>query len=52
MKTPPLKDIPDKSMDYVVSFQVIEHIKNDSFFVNEIYRVLKSGGKFIFNNSQ
>ena len=47
MKTPPLKEIPDKSMDYVVSFQVIEHIKNDDFFVSEVYRVLKNGGKFI-----
>lgn len=41
MKTPPLKKISDKSMDYVVSFQVIKHIKNDDFFVSEIYRVLK-----------
>lgn len=37
----------DESFDYVVSFQVIEHIKRDKEFVREVYRVLKKGGKFI-----
>lgn len=37
----------DNEFDYVVSFQVIEHIKNDTFFVQEIHRVLKQGGKLI-----
>lgn len=37
----------DNSFDYVISFQVIEHIKNDKLFVEEIFRVLKDGGKFI-----
>ena len=37
----------DESFDYVVSFQVIEHIKRDKEFVREVRRVLKSGGKFI-----
>lgn len=47
MSVPPLLNIPDNSFDFVVSFQVIEHIKEDSFFVREIYRVLKPGGKLI-----
>ena len=37
----------DESFDYVVSFQVIEHIKRDKEFVREVHRVLKKGGKFI-----
>lgn len=37
----------NNSFDYVVSFQVIEHIKRDFEFVREVYRVLKPGGKFI-----
>ena len=44
---PPLKGIEDNSIDYVVTFQVIEHINNDELFVSEIYRVLKPGGKLI-----
>ena len=47
MNVPPLKDIPDNSFDFVITFQVIEHIKKDQKFVEEIYRVLKSGGKLI-----
>ncbi|MCU0367223.1 MAG: class I SAM-dependent methyltransferase [Cyclobacteriaceae bacterium] len=41
---PPLTDFEDNSFDSVVSFQVIEHIKNDALFLKEIYRVLKPGG--------
>jgi 2-polyprenyl-3-methyl-5-hydroxy-6-metoxy-1,4-benzoquinol methylase len=37
----------DHSFDFVVSFQVIEHIQDDHAFVKEVYRVLKPGGKFI-----
>ncbi|MFI3327608.1 MAG: class I SAM-dependent methyltransferase [Rikenellaceae bacterium] len=37
----------NESFDYVISFQVIEHIKQDAKFVAEIYRVLKNGGRFI-----
>lgn len=33
--------------DCVVSFQVIEHIKRDTEFVNEVWRVLRPGGLFI-----
>ena len=43
---PPLP-FADESFDYVVSFQVIEHIKCDKEFVREVRRVLKKGGKFI-----
>lgn len=43
---PPIP-FPDNSFDSVISFQVIEHIKNDALFVSEVYRVLKPGGKFI-----
>lgn len=46
MTVPPL-DFADESFDYVISFQVIEHIKNDKAFVAEVSRVLHKGGKFI-----
>jgi ubiquinone/menaquinone biosynthesis C-methylase UbiE len=41
---PPLSDFQDNSFDRVFSFQVIEHIKDDSLFLKEIHRVLKPGG--------
>lgn len=44
---PPFTDIPDNYFDTVISFQVIEHIKNDRLFLQEIQRVLKPGGKAI-----
>jgi len=47
MNIPPLEGIEDNSFDYVVSFQVIEHIPADNKYVEEIYRVLRPGGKFI-----
>ena len=37
----------NNTFDFVVAFQVIEHIKKDLEFVREVYRVLKPGGKFI-----
>lgn len=40
---PPLP-YPDNSFDSVISFQVIEHIKDDKRYLKEIYRVLKPGG--------
>ena len=46
MVVPPL-DFADESFDYVVSFQVIEHIEQDADFVREVSRVLRPGGKFI-----
>lgn len=43
---PPLP-FADATFDCVVSFQVIEHIKRDRLFVEEVRRVLKPGGLFI-----
>jgi SAM-dependent methyltransferase len=45
-KVPPLP-FEDEVFDCVVSFQVIEHIKRDRLFVQEVMRVLRPGGKFI-----
>lgn len=42
---PFLTDFADNSFDYVVTFQVIEHIKDDKKFLAEAHRVLKPGGK-------
>lgn len=47
MNIPPLHGFDDNFFDAVVSFQVIEHIKNDSIFLEEIYRVLKPGACMI-----
>ncbi|MDX2305879.1 MAG: class I SAM-dependent methyltransferase [Microscillaceae bacterium] len=44
---PPFKGIADNNFDFVVSFQVIEHIVDDQSFVKEIHRVLKPGGSAI-----
>jgi ubiquinone/menaquinone biosynthesis C-methylase UbiE len=46
-EVPPLKGIKDNSVDFVVTFQVIEHINDDEMFLQEIHRVLKPGGKLI-----
>ncbi len=40
---PPIP-FPDNSFDTVVSFQVIEHIKDDALFIKEIERILRPGG--------
>ncbi len=47
MFLPPLKGLKDNSFDFVVTFQVIEHIVPDEEFIKEIHRVLKPGGKLI-----
>ncbi len=44
---PPLSSLEDNIFDWVITFQVIEHIQNDDLFIKEIYRVLKPGGKVI-----
>ena len=44
MEIPPLQNIESDSVDFVVTFQVIEHIQDDNFFLEEIHRVLKPGG--------
>ncbi|MEL0008406.1 MAG: class I SAM-dependent methyltransferase [Flammeovirgaceae bacterium] len=46
---PPLNSIEDNSFDTIVSFQVIEHINNDELFIEEIYRILKPGGKALIS---
>ncbi len=46
MEVPPLA-FDNSAFDYVVSFQVIEHVKRDMQLVAEVARVLRSGGKFI-----
>jgi 2-polyprenyl-3-methyl-5-hydroxy-6-metoxy-1,4-benzoquinol methylase len=47
LSVPPLNIFGDNSFDIVVTFQVIEHIKNDHLFIQEIKRVLKSDGLLI-----
>ncbi|MFN3343781.1 MAG: class I SAM-dependent methyltransferase [Flavobacteriales bacterium] len=44
---PPFTGIADNTFDFVVTFQVIEHIQPDKEFVKEIHRVLKPGGQLI-----
>jgi SAM-dependent methyltransferase len=46
MKVPPI-DLPSGVFDCVVAFQVIEHIKDDFGFMDEVRRILKPGGRFI-----
>ena len=44
---PKLTGIPDEYFDFVISFQVIEHVKDDRLFLKEISRVLKNAGMLI-----
>lgn len=44
MNFPPFTGMEDNLFDVVLSFQVIEHIRDDRFFLQEIHRVLKPGG--------
>ena len=41
---PPASEISDGSYDFVISFQVIEHIRKDKLFLEDIKRILKPGG--------
>ena len=47
LNIPPFEGIPDNRFDFVITFQVIEHIEDDNAFVSEIHRVLKPEGKLI-----
>ena len=47
LNIPPLSGIASDAYDYVITFQVIEHIPKDHFFLEEISRVLKPGGQLI-----
>lgn len=49
MKVPQLQNIPSNIFDFVIAFQVIEHIKDDDLFLSEISRVLKRGGKLLLS---
>lgn len=42
---PYLSEFEDNTFDFIVTFQVIEHIQNDHMFLQEAHRVLKPGGK-------
>lgn len=42
-----LKTISAKSVDVIVSFEVIEHLNDQEKFLNQIKRVLKTNGVFI-----
>jgi SAM-dependent methyltransferase len=44
---PPIRGLPLESYDWIVSFQVIEHIEKDELFVAELYRLLRKGGKLL-----
>ncbi|MBD2701395.1 class I SAM-dependent methyltransferase [Spirosoma sp. BT702] len=44
---PPLSGLADNTFDFIVTFQVIEHIENDDLFIREAHRVLKPGGKLL-----
>ena len=48
-KVPPLTNMPDNYFDFVICFQVIEHIKDSNFLLKEINRVLKNNGILIIS---
>lgn len=39
---------PDNSFDYILSFDVMEHVSDDIAALKEVYRCLKPGGTFLF----
>jgi len=46
---PPVNISDSEIFDCIISFQVIEHIRNDRLFLQEIYRLLKPGGTAIIS---
>ncbi|WP_128547800.1 class I SAM-dependent methyltransferase [Larkinella soli] len=47
MRIPPLSELPTDFYDFVLCFQVIEHVREDQRLVEEMHRVLKPGGKLL-----
>lgn len=41
---PPIDILESGAFDFIISFQVIEHVRKDRLFLEEIYRLLKPGG--------
>jgi 2-polyprenyl-3-methyl-5-hydroxy-6-metoxy-1,4-benzoquinol methylase len=46
---PPVGILESEVFDFVISFQVIEHVRKDRLFLEEIYRLLKPGGMAIIS---
>ncbi len=42
-------DLPDNSMDVIVSDQCLEHIPNTDHFISEAHRILKQGGVLLLS---
>jgi len=47
VKVPVLKNLPKNHYDFVVMFQLIEHIAQDSLLLKEVHRVLRKNGVLI-----
>ncbi len=45
--TASLEEIPDYSVDYAYTLNVLEHIKDDREAITELYRCLKPGGRLL-----
>jgi SAM-dependent methyltransferase len=39
--------LPDEAFDCVVATEVLEHVEEDDLFVEQVHRVLKTGGTFL-----
>ena len=42
-----LSEIKSESYDFIICFQVLEHIENDHEFLKQVNRILRKAGKFI-----
>jgi SAM-dependent methyltransferase len=42
-------DMPDESVGFVLSTQVLEHVENPSEYLKEAHRILQKGGKLILS---